>query len=138
MDKQKYEFTEIQRYLLATPRDCSFAVITFANREWRCYVVRIVNLSVIGVGIESTQRIEPGLVWFKDRVGGYKCGVLRWSEQHGPPFRAGIEFVSLSRDEEEYIQEQLKQSEPHKPIPDPQQLITALIEAINRVKSADL
>jgi len=137
MDKEKQEYTNVQRYILITPRDCSLGVISFKKLEWTNYVVQIVNLSIIGVGIESTQKIEPGLIWFKERVGGYKCGVLKWSKQNGPAYRAGVEFVTLSRDEEEYIQEQLKQSEPHKPIPDPQQLMATLVETISKVKKTD-
>jgi hypothetical protein len=94
--------------------------------------VRIVNLSVLGIGIESHQQIVPGLVWFKKRVGGHKCGALRWSNPNGLHYRAGIEFIDLSRETEEYLQKQVKLSQPLLPVPDPDQIIATLIETIKK------
>lgn len=132
MDKKKYEYKGVRRYHAAATRDCPLGVISFDRLVWTDHVVRIINLSVLGAGIESKKRIEPGLVWFKERVGGYKCGVLKWrSEESGPPYQAGIEFLSLPRNVEEYLQEQVKQSRPRKIIPDPDHIIAALITTMH-------
>jgi hypothetical protein len=132
MDIKSNGFNEVQRYSLATPRSCSLGVITEKNFAWEEHSVRIIDLSVLGIGIESDQQIIPGLVWFKKRVGGHKCGILRWVKLNGPHYRAGIEFIDLSRDTEEYLQKQVKLSQPHQPIPDPEQIIATLIETIDK------
>ena len=123
---------EVQRYSLVNPRSCSLGVITFNNLEWLEHSVQIVNLSVLGIGIESSQQIMPGLVWFKKRVGGHKCGALRWSNPNGLHYRGGIEFIDLSRDTEEYLQKQIKKSRPYQPFPDPEQIISTLIATISK------
>jgi hypothetical protein len=107
-------------------------VITFQQLEWKNHDAQIIDISIIGVGIESSQQIEPGLVWFKERIGGYKSGVLMWSKQSGPLYRAGIKFVPLSRDEEAYVQEQVKQSLPLKRVHDPARIISTLIESVKK------
>lgn len=135
MDKKKAEYIGVQRYLVAAARECSMGVVSFNTFEWTDHSVRIVNLSILGAGIQSKKRIERGLVWFKERVGGYRCGVLKWSGESGPPFRAGIEFLTLSRDMEEYLQKQVKECRPHKIIPDPDHLIAALIATMNEGKN---
>jgi hypothetical protein len=124
--------SEVQRYSLVSPQTCSLGIITGNGLTWMEHSVRIVNLSVLGIGIESHQQIVPGLVWFKKRVGGHKCGALRWSNPNGLHYRAGIEFIDLSRETEEYLQKQVKLSQPHLPIPDPEQIIATLIETIKK------
>jgi len=132
VNKKHSAYKEVQRYTLANPRSCSLGVITHKNLEWIEYSVRIVDMSILGIGVESNQQIPSGLVWFKKRVGGHKCGALRWSTQRNFHFRAGIEFMDLSRDMEEYLQQQIKQSQPHQPITDPEQIITTLLDAVNK------
>jgi hypothetical protein len=132
MDKRKAEIKGVKRYIVAAARDCPMGVVSFDTFEWTDHTVRIVNLSVLGAGIHSQKRIEPGLIWFKERVGGYKCGILKWSAEIGPPYRAGIEFLSLSRDVEEYLQKQVEQSRPNKIIPDPDHILKTLVTTMNK------
>ncbi|HUL01245.1 MAG TPA: hypothetical protein VLX29_10390 [Nitrospirota bacterium] len=129
MGKNEFEYKGVQRYAVVNPRDCSFGVITNKKLSWTEHTVQIVNVSILGIGIESDEKITPGLVWFKKRVSGYKCGVLRWFVQSDNRYRGGIEFISLSRHMEEYLQKQIKHHQPHKPISDPEQIIAELIEA---------
>ncbi len=130
--EQEDKSRRIQRHSIATQRDCSLEVITFDEQARTDHLVQLVDLSVTGVGIESSKRVDPGLVWFRDRVGGYKCGVIAWSKQNGERYRAGIQFVSLTRDEEQYIQEQVRQSRPYGPLRDPQQLIATMIASLKK------
>ncbi len=116
-------------------RDCSLGIITFKYLEWTDHVAHLVDISKGGVGIESGNRIEPGFVWFRDRVGGFKGGVLMWSKRQGSKYRGGIRFVPLSRDEEQYIQEQVHCSLPHRPLRDPEAIISTLIESIKKEKN---
>jgi len=110
-------------------------VIAFAQPTRIEYVVRIVDFSVVGVGIEMAERIEPGLVYFKEPVGGQKFGVLVWSKQRGDRYRAGIKFVVLSSEEEVYLQEQVKQP-PLDTVPQaPDKIIASLLESIQKERN---
>jgi len=122
----------ILRHPIKSLRSCSLGVITSSHLEWKDHVALIVDLSITGVGIEASEKISPGFVWFKERVGGYKYGVLRWCKPSGDRYRAGINFVTLSRDEEIYVQEQVRQLKPHTPLRDPLQIIAAMIESLKK------
>ncbi len=127
----------IARHRIRTQRSCSLGVVTGGSLERTDHTVRIVDLSVTGVGIESAVQIDPGFVWFKDRVGGHKYGVLTWSRRSGDQYRAGITFVTLSGREEQYIQEQMGQSPAHTPFRDPLQIIRTMIEAVRKDRVGD-
>ena len=135
MEKKKAEYQEVQRYRMAAARDCPMGVVSFDTFEWTDHTVRIVNLSVLGAGIHSQKRIEPGLVWFKERVGGYKCGNLKWSAEIGPPYGAGVEYLPLPRDVEQYLQKQVEQPRSGKNIPDPDHILKTLITTMNKGKN---
>ncbi len=128
MDRNRQE----HRQPIFVHRDCCLGIITFKHLEWTDHVAQLVDISRNGVGIESGNWIEPGFVWFRDRVGGFKGGVLMWSKRQGTRYRAGIRFVPLSRDEEQYVQEQVSCSRPHSPLRDPEAIITTLIESIKK------
>ncbi len=123
---------EVKRHPVTRQRDCSLGVISFHNLEWTDYLAKIVDYSVIGIGIESDQPIQPGLIWFKECVYGQKCGVLVWCKRIGDRYRAGIQFGSLSRAEEEYLRQQVEQVQPHKPVHDPERIIAKLIDSMKK------
>jgi hypothetical protein len=64
------------------------------------HVVRIVDISSGGVGVESDEQMEPGLVWFYTSVEGHRGGILLWSRKQNDQYRAGIRFLSLSTEDE--------------------------------------
>jgi len=132
MNISREESRGIPRYCLTMQRDCSLGVIAFNRLEWTNHEARIVDMSVIGIGIETSRLIEPGLIWFKESVSGHRSGVLMWIKQEGPHYRAGIKFVSLSRDEEEYLQEQIKGSGPRSFLADPHNFISAIVESVRK------
>jgi hypothetical protein len=121
-----------QRWPIVEKWDCVLGIITLKQSEWKDHVAQIINLSSKGVGIESNAHLDPGFVWFKDRVGGHKGGVLIWSKQLGAKYRAGIKFINLSRDEEEYVEERIERFKPHTPLREPEQIIATLIESEKR------
>lgn len=135
MGEKRDEARRIKRHPVVAQRECLLDVIAFDKLELSNHSAHIVDISVMGVGIESSQKIEPGLVWFKDRVGGYKNGVLMWNRQDGLRYRSGIMFVSLSREEEQYLQKQVKRSNREKTVQDPEQLITSLLETIKQERN---
>ncbi len=120
----------IQRYSVASRRTSAVGVIAFDRLTQTEHVVRIVNLSVVGVGIESNEPIEPGLVCFKEQVGGHKFGVVAWCRVDGDRYLAGIIFTTLPLEKEKYLRKQVKQSHPHKPLWDPEQIIAALLDSV--------
>ena len=109
-------------------RYCSLGVIAFDNLEWNNHCARIVDLSATGLGIESDQPLDPGIIWFKECVCGQKCGVLVWCKQSGGQYRAGIQFVTLNHAEEEYLRRQVEQSQPCKPLQDPERVVATLVD----------
>ena len=120
----------IQRHRVASRRTSAVGVIAFDRLTRTEHVVQIVNLSVVGVGIESNEPIEPGLVCFKEQVGGHKFGVVSWCRADGDRYLAGIIFTTLPLEKERYLRKQVKQSRPHKPLWDPEQIIAALLESV--------
>lgn len=120
----------MQRHAISTQRFCQLGIISFRQLVWIDVRARILNLSVTGVGIDSDERLEPGFVWFKDRVGGHHGGVLMWSKVRDGKYRAGIRFVPLSRDEEQYIQEHIAWSLPNKPVRDPETIVNTIIHSL--------
>lgn len=126
----------IQRYRMASRRTSAVGVIAFDRLTRTEHVVQIVNLSVVGVGIESNEPIEPGLVCFKEQVGGHKFGVVAWCRLHGDRYLSGIIFTTLPLEKERYLRKQVKQSRPHKPLQDPEQIIAALLESVKKQTNA--
>jgi hypothetical protein len=122
----------LRRHPVAVQRDCSLGVITFEGLEWTDHIAKIVDLSATGIGIESDQPIEPGIIWFKDCVYGQKCGVLVWCKQNGFRYRAGIQFVDLNHADEEYLRRQVARSQPRQPIEDPQRVVASLIDYLRK------
>jgi hypothetical protein len=122
----------IQRYFIGSHRSSSLHIIPFDNMVQAEHVVRISDISVVGVGIESTEPIEHGLVCFEDAVGGHKIGVLTWCRPFGEGFRAGINFVTLPHEHERYILKQVKQTSSHKVLRDPEKIIETLLNSIKR------
>lgn len=126
----------IQRYSVASLRTSAMSVIAFERFTRTEHVVRIVNLSVVGVGIESDEPIEPGLACFKEQVGGHKFGVVAWCRPDGDRYLAGINFTTLPLEKERYLRKQVKQSHPHKPLRDPENIIAALLRSVKGRTSA--
>jgi len=122
----------VRRYIAATERTCSLDVISFRDLQWTTYIVRIVDLSVIGIGIAIDQPVQPGLVLLKDRVFGQKCGTVVWCKQSGALYRAGIQFLHLTGPEEEYIRSQIELPKRCNSVADPDGLIAALMQGINK------
>lgn len=133
MDEKRSDYRkEIQRHSVSSERQCSLRVVSFTNFAWMDQRVKIVDLSITGIGVECNQSIEPGIIWFKECIYGQKFGYLVWQRKNGDRYRVGIEFISLSRLQEEYLRQQLEQVEQGKSIQDPEQVISGVIEYIKK------
>jgi hypothetical protein len=125
-DKRRNQRKEVIWHPVSSDLNCYLGIISFNNLVRTDYLARIVNRSIIGMGIEMSHPIQPGVVWFKEHVNGQKCGVLMWCNQIGSRYRCGIRFVSLTPVEEEYFEYQIGQVKPFEPVRDPDRLITRL------------
>ncbi len=120
------------RYPVALRRKCTLFVITFKDLTWKESVATLVDISRQGAGMESDERIDPGFVWFRDRIGGFKGGVLMWCRPAGEKHRAGIRFVPLRASEEQMIREQFELIRSHKPMQKPEAVISTIMESFTR------
>ena len=122
----------VKRNPLTMERDCSLGVISFHDLTWEDHIVKVVDQSVIGLGVESDLPIEPGIIWFKENVYGQKCGVLMWCKKNGDRYRAGIQFISFTREQEMYLRQQVEQLQPCEPLKDPEGVLATLIHNLRK------
>ncbi|HEY6012182.1 MAG TPA: hypothetical protein VIX18_12020 [Nitrospirota bacterium] len=126
------ELRETKRQPIEVHRDCCMGVIGFKELSWKDHVATIVDINKQGVGIELGTRVEPGFVWFKDRVWGHRGGLLLWSNQAGERYRAGIKFLALSAEEERTVQNQIGQPGIHQSLVNPEKIVSSLIESLKK------
>ena len=124
------EMRNVRRQPIMIRRDCSLGVIAFKQLAWTDHVARIVDINGQGVGIELGTRVEPGFVWFKDRVWGHQGGLLLWSNQVGGRYRAGIKFLPLSPDEDRTVQNHVSEAGSYRPFISPDKIVSSLIESL--------
>ncbi len=130
----QYDLRQASRYPLAVQRDCTLCIITFKDLAWSDHVAYLKDISANGVGVESEKRIDSGFVWFRDRVGGHRGGVMMWSRQVGYNFRAGIQLVPLSREAEQFVQDQVGLLRAHQPLRQPEAIMSTILESLNRAQ----
>lgn len=119
------------RYPLAEQRECEFCLITFKDMAWKDHRVLMRNICSNGIGIESENRIERGFVWFADPVAGYRSGVLLWNRLVGYNYRAGIQFIPLTRDQEDHIEQGVNAVRSHGPLRDPEAIIATIMASMS-------
>lgn len=120
------------RQPITVHRDCVLGLISFKELEWKDHLAHVVDISRNGVGIESHGRIEPGFVWFRERLGGHRSGVLVWSKQQGGRYRGGIKFAPLSPEQENFLRERISDSPPHRPVRDPGTIVSTILESLKK------
>jgi len=106
-------------------------VIKFKQLDRTGHHGHIVDISKSGVGIESNMPMEPGFVWFRDRIWGQHSGVLLWSKQVGTQYRSGIRFAPLPHDAALSADNQSAQPGPREPLKDLEKIVKLMIEYIN-------
>lgn len=126
------ELRQAGRYPLAVRRDCAMCVITFKDMAWKDHRAYLKDISMNGVGVESEKHIDPGFVWFQDRVGGHRGGVMMWSQQVGYNFRAGIQLVPLSRESEQFVEGQVGLLRAHQSLRQPEAIMSTIMESLGR------
>ncbi len=106
--------------------DFSLGITSFHNLVRSDHHVRIVDRSLTGIGIESDDPINPGIVLFRESVHGQKCGILIWCHQTENRYLCGIQFLSLTLAEEEFFRYQFERVKPGAQIQDPDRIIAQL------------
>jgi len=114
---------------------CSSSVVSFKDINWVDNTVHIMNISETSVRVESDRPMEPGLVWFNDRVRGHKGGILVWCQKYDERYRAVIRLVPLTREEERMVQERAVRSSNHRPHRSPEEIIATLSKSLRRRSS---
>ena len=120
------------RYEVVQLREFPLCLIPFKSLVSTVMIAHVIDISAKGVGIESGQHLEPGFVWFRDRIGGFKGGLLVWSRQVGGKFRAGVRFVPLTREKELLVQDRITALRPLEPLHNPEVVISTILEAMTQ------
>jgi hypothetical protein len=120
------------RYEVVQLREFPLCLIPFKSLVSTIMIAHVVDISAKGAGIESGQHLEPGFVWFRDRVGGFKGGLIVWSRQVGEKYRAGIRFVPLTREKELLVQDRITAIRPLEPLNNPEVVISTILEAMTQ------
>jgi hypothetical protein len=121
-----------QRQPIVVKREFDLGVFASKQLDRTDHHASIVDISNSGVGIESNTPIEPGLVWFRDRIWGQHSGMLLWSKQVGTLYRSGIRFALLPHDAEPGANNHFAQSGPREPLKDPARFIAMQLESIKQ------
>jgi hypothetical protein len=130
--------TGIRRYRVPAERNCSLKIIAFKNFRLADHVARIVDVNSDGLGIEVEHCLEPGIIYFTESVYGKKYGILVWCKQETSRYRAGIQFISLTKAEEECLQLQIMQPRPGNALHDPEPVIAKMMDTITEEPGRDL
>jgi hypothetical protein len=131
-EKRNNQGTGVKRRPISKERVCSLGVISFDNLEWSDHLVKVVDFSVIGIGVESDGPIDPGIIWFNESLYGQRCGLLVWCKKTGICYRAGIKFISFTREQEEYLRQQVERIQHVKRLQDPDNIIARMIADIKK------
>ena len=110
-------------------RRCSMGLLSFTHLDRSDHVVRIVDISSSGMGVESDEQMEPGLVWFYNSVEDYRSGILLWSRKQDDRYRSGIRFLSLTDEDERLLRYWPPCPGKLRPCLDPEELISAWMRA---------
>ena len=120
----------MRRYRVNSDRTSALYVIPFNDLKYAQHDIRIVDMSIVGAGIASREPIQEGLACFEERVSGHKLGVVAWSRRYGVEYRAGISFVGLPVEKEDYILHAVRSSSPRPLLHDPDRIIGSILASI--------
>ncbi len=103
----------------------SFGIVSRSRHVWSEHQARIVRVRTTGLQIETLELIEPGYVWFRERIGGTRGGFLSLSTRRGELCRATIRFVPLTWNVAHCVRERIARREVV-PVRDPAQIIAGV------------
>jgi hypothetical protein len=121
---------QAHRYDVVQRRQFPLTLIPFKSLVSTDLVAHVIDVSKQGVGIESDHPLQPGFIWFKDRINGFKGGLLVWAKAAGERYRAGVKFVPLSHSKEQLVQDRMTSTQPSQPLHNPEVIISTILEAM--------
>lgn len=104
-------------------RNLHFGIISHEKLTWSEHRADIIETGLDGFSIETSERIGPGYLWFRQRICGHRAGVLEWCRPSGAGYLARVRFVPLSWNMERYVTERARRSLAHQPLRDPAEII---------------
>jgi len=125
------EMRHTPRETVAETKAYWMSVISFKRLDWTDLIAKVVDMSPLGVGIEARSKMDPGFVWFSEKVDGQQGGLLMWSKQRDSDgkYRGGIRLVPLDPDEAKILQEKIKKAGPMK---DPIVLVDTILDSLKK------
>jgi PilZ domain len=125
-EQRHYQRRDVKWQPVTRQLDFSLVITSFYNLVRTDHHARIVDFSLIGIGIESDHPINPGIVLFRESVYGQKCGVLMWCHQTDNQYLCGIRFLSLTQAEDEFFRYQIERAKSGAQIQDHDRIIAQL------------
>lgn len=123
------EMRHMPRQPVAETKAYWMSVISFKRMDWTDLVAKVVDMNPLGVGIEAGSRIDPGFVWFSEKVDGHQGGLLMWSKERDGRYRGGVRLVPVTPDEAKNIQEQISKPGPRK---DPMVIADTIFDSLKK------
>jgi hypothetical protein len=108
------ESRQLPREHQTSHKVCTMCLFSFKRMEKCDVIAEIVDMTPAGVGIKVIHKVEPGFVWFSEKIEGHRGGLLMWSKELDSLYRGGIKFVPLSDQDEQMIGEKLSKEGPLK------------------------
>ncbi len=123
------EMRQLARQPVAETMDHEMSIISFKRLDWTALMAKVIDRSPQGVGIEARSKVEPGFVWFSEKIEGSRGGLLMWSRQLDEKYRGGIKIVPLSPADEQGVQERLEEAGQLK---DPAIVANAILDSLKK------
>ncbi len=123
------EKRQIPRQPVAGTMAYWMSVISFKRLDRTDLIAKVMDMNPLGAGIEAGSKIDPGFVWFSEKVDGYQGGLLMWIKQRDGKYRGGVRFVPVTPEEARNIQEQINKPGP---IKDPTVLMDTILDSFKK------
>jgi hypothetical protein len=123
------ESRQLPREHLANHKVCSMCLLSFKRMEKCDVIAEIVDVTPAGIGIKIIHKVDPGFVWFSEKIEGHRGGLLMWSKELDSLYRGGIKFVPLSTQDEQIIEEKLADDGPAK---DPMGIADTMLASLKK------
>ncbi len=120
---------QLPREHQANHKVCSLCLLSFKRMEKCDVIAEIVDMTSAGVGIKVIHKVDPGFVWFSEKIEGHRGGLLVWSKQLDSLYRGGIKFVPLSVQDEQMLGKKFGENGPLK---DPLAVAETMLESYRK------
>jgi hypothetical protein len=123
------EMRHMPRETIAETKAYWMSLISFKRLDRTDLVAKVVDMNPLGVGIEAGKKIDPGFVWFSEKVDGHQGGLLMWSKQSDGKYRGGVRLVPVTPEEAKNIEEQIHRTGTMK---DPIVIVDTILDSLKK------